>query len=156
MPDFSPDFSERPDRSEPSVLSGQGDVRIQPLAAPVAIADRLKAIGFVALTGSLGVGVVWLGRTFGNPEETLAPIAETSTGNREQSSLRDRIGVISLNAAPISPPESLPVPAAALPQMPLRQPPASAIPLTSHGFANAAPTLPAVQPTAMTLYLGRG
>ena len=149
----------RLNRLSPLLATGGGDVRIQPVAGPIPLPDRLKAIGLVALTGALGVGVVWGGRLIWNaPEEALAPLPQEAENPPEQTPLRKRVQVIKPGATPIRPPESSPLLAPtstpAQPNSRSRQatePPATH---TSHGFANSGQALsiePPPVPVAMTL-----
>jgi hemolysin activation/secretion protein len=74
------------------------DVRIQPLATPIPLSDRFKAIGLMSLAGALGAGALWGGRMIWNSsEDVLAPLPEVGS---QQTPLRDRMRVIKSSAVP--------------------------------------------------------
>ena len=105
----------------------------------IPLADRLKAVGLVALAGTIGVGAVLLGRSLGNfdREEALLPIPETTGNDRSSQPLRDRVAVVSPGQSAISPPETLPT-APAIKLKP-RQSAVAALPRVSRGFGGNTP-----------------
>ncbi|XHX77661.1 MAG: ShlB/FhaC/HecB family hemolysin secretion/activation protein [Stenomitos frigidus ULC029] len=83
-------------------------VPLHPAPTPIPLSDRLKVAGLIALTGTLGIGVVLLGRALwqADIEETLLPLPGETERGAQPTPLRDRVSVLMPTPAAISPPES--------------------------------------------------
>jgi hemolysin activation/secretion protein len=135
--------------SQPSISSpgtagagATGSIAHSPLPEQVTLADRLKALGVVAVACGLGVGAVLLGRAIWQPaDESFAPIAQEADSSTSQSlPLRDRVPVLKPGNVPTGAAAPLTLtPDNAARQARLRQQPQDAVPLVTHGFQNADP-----------------
>ncbi len=138
--------------SSPHTQSSEMVLAAPAIAAPTPLADRLKAVGLVALTGTLGIGVVLLGRVlWHDTEETLLPVpGETERIASQPIPLRDRVQVLTPtpgSTGSISPPEPLQV----MPSTGKRpQQPQSTTLRINHGFAGTSQPSIAVASPAPT------
>lgn len=110
-------------------------IPLHPAPTPMSLSDRLKIVGLIALTGTLGIGVVLLGRALwqADIEETLLPLPDETEQGAQPTPLRDRVPVLTPTPVSISPPESRQM----VPSKSDRQPrsqPQSATARASYGF----------------------
>lgn len=133
-----PQAASFPPVSAPSTVPAVAETPPSP-PSQVSLGDRLKAVGLVALVGTLGLGAMLAARELwdANRDEALVPLpGDTETRRDRQAPIRDRVRVLSPRKSAISPPETSPDDRARQPF--LRSP--SQVPeiRTSFGFGEAA------------------